>query len=96
MTVITAPSSAVLVWNGAPPEIRERPVRDDAEGFNRIDLRAANRAEMCPVIAQVEHRDELLTEFEAGQVEAPLVQNGVVELWVRASDSRSVTELELV
>ncbi len=53
---------------------------------------------MSPVVAQVEHIDELLTGFEAGHVEAPLVQNGVVEIRLRAdsSDSGSVTEFELV
>jgi len=47
---------------------------------------------MSPVITQIEDIDELLTEFEAGQIKPALVENGVVELglWVSASDSGSV------
>ena len=48
---------------------------------------------MSPVIAKVEHINELLAEFEAGQVEATLVQDCVVDigLWVRGSDACSAT-----
>jgi len=47
---------------------------------------------MSPVITQIEDVDELLTEFEAGQIQPALVENVVVGfgLWVSASDSGSV------
>jgi len=55
-------------------------------------VRLVNRAEMSPVITQIEDIDELLTEFEAGQIKPALVENGVVGfgLWVSASDSGAV------
>lgn len=42
-------------------------------GFDRVDPAGADRAQVRPVVAQVEHVGELLTQIQPGQPDAPEV-----------------------
>lgn len=55
------PSGGRIGWGARPSPVRERPIRDDAELVERIDALGADRAQVRPVVAEVEHDHELLT-----------------------------------
>ena len=73
-------------------------LRQGTEGPNWIDLRVADGTEVGPVITKIEHVDELLTQPEAREIEAPLVQKSIVKVDIDVSyaDPSSITEPELV
>jgi len=64
LAIVSARRPAVLIRNRAPTEIGERPIGNEADSFKWIDRRVADRAQMGPIVPEVEDIDELLSRPE--------------------------------
>lgn len=95
---VTAPSPSVLVGDIAPAVVWERAIGDDPDSLNRINGRVSHRAQVGPVITEVEDVDKLFTGLEPRQQNLAFVEDWLVRISVRIcnSDSSAVGKLELV
>jgi hypothetical protein len=98
LTVITVPQATVLVRYVAPTEVWEWPVGFHAQALERIDTLWADRAQVLPIVAKVEHVRELLAQIELPQFHAPVVQRAlsVVILDTRDAEVGAVGTSELM
>lgn len=61
LAVVAVPVAAVLVGDVAPAPVGERSVGEDPELGGRVDALGGGRAQVCPVVTEVEHVHELLS-----------------------------------
>ena len=95
---VAVPGPAVLVGDVAPAPVGKRPVRKDPELVERIDALLADRAQVRPVVAEVEHVHELLPGPKPGERRLAIVERRprVLPVDVRRRQPRPVGEREVV
>jgi hypothetical protein len=87
---------AVLVGDLAPAPVRQGPVGDDAERFERVDAWLSDGAQVRPVIAHVEGVEQLLAGVQAAEPGRAGEHGPVGRVFPldRAADVGGVGELE--
>lgn len=99
LTVVPVPGSTVLVRDGSPAPVGQRPVRDDAELLGWVDAPRGDGAQVQPAVTEVELVDELLAGLEPTEGKPVRVQRwavAFVSLGIRLTDPVSFLEMELV
>src|SRR5712691_8922379 len=90
-SVVAIPAALVLVRDVAPAEVCQRLVRDDAQSLEWIDAARPDRAQVLPLVAEVEHVRELLAGLQPPQVCATVIEQVLGIVIVIAEDAQSVT-----
>src|SRR5579864_7057899 len=90
-SVVAVPAALVLVGEVAPTEVRQRSIRGDAQGLEWIDAARPDRAQVLPVVPEVEHVGELLAGLQPPQVCAPIIDQVLGVVILVAEDAQAVT-----
>jgi hypothetical protein len=91
--------AAVLVGNIAPAEVRQRPGWQDSQSLHWVDPPQTDRAQVGPVVTEIEHVQELLTRAQPRQPDAPVVLADLaldLPVRVRKAEPDLVSEGELL
>src|SRR5215468_2081855 len=72
-SVVCVPAAAVLVRDVTPAEVRQRLGWQDSQSLHGADPLRTDRAQMGPVVTEVEYVHELLARPEPRQPDAPVV-----------------------
>src|SRR5271170_3550014 len=73
LAVVAAPPAAVLVGNVAPAPVRQRLIWHDPKHLDWVDPLGADRAQVRPVVAEVEDVHELFARLQPRQLDALVV-----------------------
>jgi hypothetical protein len=65
--------AAVLVRDVTPAEIGKRLARQDSQDLDWVDPLRPDRAQVRPVVTEIEHVHKLLTRMQPRQPDAPVV-----------------------
>jgi hypothetical protein len=91
--------AAVLVRDVTPAEVGKRVARQDSQDLDWVDPVRPDRAQVRPVVTEIEHVHELLTWMQPRQPDAPVVladRTGDLTVGVGKAEPPLVGESELL